>query len=221
MNRIAMWVMVGGLAAAGAAQAQQMYNCRTSSGTAYQSERPCAATSGTHAAAAASVNTPARRTNTSSNNVTYYGPSDYSSNSYSYTRPSGNSIGEAPPFIQYMSARCASLNDALRTASARGLKYDVISNMRKDYNNNCSEDEAEARSMMNKAHGDKRQARREEMAATREQQAQAQARETQRVQQCAESKRLLLSKQARTDLNSGEKAELARFEQNFRERCSS
>ncbi|MDQ6880790.1 MAG: hypothetical protein M3150_01695 [Pseudomonadota bacterium] len=39
-----------------------------------------------------------------------------------------------------------------------------------------------------------------------------------RQEQCGESKRILVTKRARTDLNEGEKAELKRFEENFRSR---
>ena len=41
-----------------------------------------------------------------------------------------------------------------------------------------------------------------------------------RAQQCGESKRILFSKRARTDLTDGEKAELKRFEENYLARCS-
>ena len=40
-----------------------------------------------------------------------------------------------------------------------------------------------------------------------------------REQQCAESRRILLAKRARTDLSQGEKDDLARFETNYRARC--
>jgi hypothetical protein len=39
-------------------------------------------------------------------------------------------------------------------------------------------------------------------------------------QQCGESKRILVTKKARTDLNDGEKADLQRFEVNYRARCT-
>ena len=54
-------------------------------------------------------------------------------------------------------------------------------------------------------------------AATAEKQERDRA--SMREQQCGESKRILLSKRARTDLTEGEKAELRRFEDNYRSRC--
>lgn len=51
----------------------------------------------------------------------------------------------------------------------------------------------------------------------------AEARERERtavqIEQCGESRRILRTKRARTDLNDGEKAELERFETNYRARC--
>ena len=52
-------------------------------------------------------------------------------------------------------------------------------------------------------------------AANRKEQERAALRE----QQCAESRRILTNKKARTDLTQGEKDDLARFETNFRARC--
>ncbi len=40
-----------------------------------------------------------------------------------------------------------------------------------------------------------------------------------REQQCGESKRILYTKRARTDLTEGGKSELRRFEENYRSRC--
>jgi hypothetical protein len=55
-----------------------------------------------------------------------------------------------------------------------------------------------------------------------ERQAEAKAMERTRLQeqQCGESKRILAVKRARTDLSAGEKADLQRFEENYKARCS-
>lgn len=114
-----------------------------------------------------------------------------------------------------MNARCASLNDALRTAQARGLRYDTISTMRRDYQATCGDNESEAR---NQQARETREARQQQVVDKQSQEAeQAQARL--RAQQCEESRRILVNKRNRTDLTDGERTELARFEDNYRVRC--
>ena len=114
-----------------------------------------------------------------------------------------------------MSPRCAGLHDALRTASARGLDYGTVNEMRKNYQRECSENESEARQQLSRERGEKRQvAKGEEDAAKR-----SMERSKLMEQQCGESKRILVTKRARTDLNEGERAELQRFEANYKARC--
>lgn len=147
----------------------------------------------------------------SNQGVRYYGPAD-TGNTY---QPRPQSIGEAPPQLKYMSPRCSGLNDALRTASARGLNYDTIGKMRKDYQAECGEDEREAHGKLSEEARDKSLQKRDaKMAEARERERTAVQQE-----QCGESKRILRNKRARTDLTEGEKAELERFEANYKARC--
>ncbi|HEU4922585.1 MAG TPA: DUF4124 domain-containing protein [Burkholderiales bacterium] len=126
------------------------------------------------------------------------------------------SIGTAPSHLQYMSPRCASLNDALRTAPARGLKSETISTMRRDYQAECGENENEARQQMSRDSSAQRQQR------SAEQKAQTVARNDAKLreQQCEESKRILITKRNRPNLTEGERDELKRFEDNYRARCA-
>jgi TfoX/Sxy family transcriptional regulator of competence genes len=181
------------LAAGGAAQAQVIYQCRAANGAVYQSSRPCTGQSvGAYAP-------PVER----------QPPPTY----YYYSSPS--SVDRAPEYLRHMSARCASLHDALRTASTRGLKYETIATMRQDYQRECAEDEMQARQLMSREQFDKRLAQRADIQA--QQQAEAQTKAQQ--QQCAESRRVLYVKKQRTDLTEGERADLARFEENLKSRC--
>jgi hypothetical protein len=177
---------------AASAQAQARYQCRTSSGSIYLSDTPCS-TSG------------------SSNPPVYYGPTERPQ----YTRPIPG-VGEAPEYITYMSPRCSALNDALRTASARGLDSHTQSEMRRNYQRECAEDEADARAKWARERGEKKQlARTEEESARR-----AQERTKLQQEQCGEAKRILVTKRQRTDLTEGEKADLQRFEANYKARCT-
>ena len=169
------------------ASAQARYACRTPGGSAYFSDRPC---TGQLVFGANTAPTPPQRT--------YPG------------------IGEAPSHLQYMSPRCASLNDALRTAYARGLKSETINTMRRDYQAECGENENEARAEQSRDAS----AQRQQKYADQRAQITAKNEVRQREQQCEESKRILITKRNRPDLNEGERAELKRFEDNYRARCS-
>jgi hypothetical protein len=177
------------LAVAGGAAAQNRYQCRTASGAAYLSDRPCSGESG----------------------MVYYGPANTTP---SYT-PSAPRLGEAPGHLRYMSARCASLHDAVRTAPARGLKHDTVNTMQRDYQRECAEDESEARQQFSRDQRDQRQ----QKVSERQSQVKEVERTKQQEQQCAEAKRILVTKQKRMDLSEGEKADLKRFEESFKSRC--
>ena len=118
--------------------------------------------------------------------------------------------------MSYLSPRCASLSDAIRTAPARGLQYDTIRQLQQEYNRECSENESEARSRLWQERRDQKQQQIEAKALSKAEQERASI----RAQQCGESKRILVTKRARTDLTDGEKADLKRFEENFLARCS-
>jgi hypothetical protein len=189
------WVAVLALSLAGlasGAQAQVRYTCRTASGAVYLSDMPC----GVSGSASPPV---------------YYGPTEQPQ----YTRPMP-SIGEAPEYITYMSSRCSALHDALRTAPARGLDSRTQGEMRRNYQRECAEDESEARAKWSRERGEKRQMARSEAESQRR----AQERTKQQQEQCAESKRILVTKRQRTDLTEGERSELQRFEANYKARCS-
>ena len=183
----AMICLGAGLLLAGAASAQSTFQCRTPGGSLYFSDRPC------------------------TGQLVFGGRNETPA-----PAPRHASVGEAPKYLQHMTPRCASLHDALRTASARGLKSETMNTMRRDYQAECGEDEREAQSQYSRDQGIERQQK------NAERQSQLVARSHARVQeqQCEESKRILLAKRNRPDLNEGERAELKRFEENYRARCT-
>lgn len=87
--------------------------------------------------------------------------------------------------------------------------------MRKDYHAECAEDESEARGRLSEELRDKSNQKRE----ARLSEARERDRSALHQEQCGESKRILVTKRARTDLTEGEKAELQRFEVNYKSRC--
>ena len=194
------------------AQAQQArYQCRMPNGASYMSDRPCPFTGSPSSAGSTSSGFSGSSSSTGRAPPVYYGPTEQPQR----YQPPPPSVGEAPDYITYMSTECSGLHDALRTAAARGLTSPTIAEMRKNYQRQCSENEAEARSRFSRERGEKRQVARTEQDANHR----AQERTKLQEQQCGESKRILVTKKARTDLNEGEKADLQRFEANYRARC--
>jgi hypothetical protein len=124
-------------------------------------------------------------------------------------------VGQAPAHLKYLSPRCAALNDALRTAQSRGLKYDTIIQMQREYSQECAESESEANAQVWQERKDKK----EKLVETRKAENMDRERSQIHEQQCSESKRILYSKRARKDLTEGEKTDLQRFEENYHSRC--
>lgn len=178
--------------------AQAPYSCKNSSGRYMPSYSPCSSGA--------------------ANGMVYYPPVESSSSSYNqpqrYERPLPRAQ-DAEPFVQYMGPMCAGLSDNIRTAASRGISYERINDMRREYNNKCQEEEQDARERVYKAKGEKRLEKLEAMKSEKLDQDRANI----KAQQCGESKRILTNKKARTDLTDGEKMDLQRFEDNYRARC--
>ncbi len=168
--------------------AQTRYNCRLNDGRVYNSERPCV-----------------------KEGLIYYGPQAERPSQPTYVSRSG----EAPDYLQYMSPKCSSMHDAIRTSAARGVPQETVSEARRNYREECAADERQASSRLSKELGEKSQAKEEAKRAEERNQQRSAAQE----QQCGESKRILGTKRARTDLTEGEKGDLKRFEDNYKARC--
>ncbi len=194
-RKASVWLLAVVVAAVAASAATaQTYRCRSGQST-YLSERPCTTGAGSR--------------------ISIYGPE-----SSRYTPPSPSdsaSIGKAPEHLGHLSPECATLNDAIRTAPARGVNYRVISDLRTEYQAKCSEDDSEARQIVSKERGEKALARRSEQAARRADQEQT---ERER-EQCHELLRILHGKRQRLpQMNAGEKTDHERSEANYRDRCA-
>lgn len=121
--------------------------------------------------------------------------------------------------LQYLGAKCRSLHDGLRTAQTRGIGRDTYRAMLQDYRDNCTEEENQA---FRRAQQDRSGQRKQQMEVARDARVENE-RDAQRsalhAQQCRESRRIIDTKRARTDLTPGEISDLNRFEDNFRSRC--
>ncbi len=172
------------------ASAQSRYSCPTSNGSYVISSTPC----------------------TSQSSIVYYGPSAGQAPQPTYIPK----VPDAPEHLKHLGPRCSSMSDAIRTGPARGLKSETITALHKEYRRECAEEESEAFRKLARERTDARSAKQAEKTAM----AQEQQRSQLAQQQCDESKRILFTKKRRTDLTDGEKADLQRFEDNFKSRCS-
>jgi len=168
------------------AQAQS-YQCRDNTGRSYTSSLPCKP------------------------GMVYYAPLPEKPVARSHVP----SAGDAPDHLKYMDPRCASLNDAIRTAPVRGLKGDAVSEMRKEYNRECRESEQAASRQLSQEKGDKRKAAESEKKVAEREASWTRAQQ----EMCGELKRVLRVKQARTDLNEGEQRDLQRSKEAYQRRC--
>lgn len=172
------------------ASAQSRYSCRTSNGSYVISSTPC----------------------TPQSSIVYYGPSGNPTPQPTYIPK----LPDAPDHLKHLSPRCSSMNDAIRTGPARGVNYETTAALQKEYRRECAEDESEAIRKLATERNDARIAKQEEKQAVAQQQQRSQLAQ----QQCDESKRILYNKKRRTDLTDGEKADLQRFEDAYKSRCS-
>lgn len=120
----------------------------------------------------------------------------------------------APEYLQYMSATCARLNEAVRTGYSRGLRSDAMERLRAEYRGGCQDEEYEARAQAQQKVRDQREQRSREKQEERQQ--------ASRSTQCQELERILRSRRQRMqDLTPGERDDLVRFLEQYKERCPS
>jgi hypothetical protein len=55
------------------------------------------------------------------------------------------SMEQAPEYHRFLSQRCAEISDAIRTAPSRGVNYSIVNDLRREYEQKCSEDDQYAR----------------------------------------------------------------------------
>jgi hypothetical protein len=187
------------LVASGASlSSAQGYTCTRSNGTTFQSYQTCPPTG-----------------------FVYYGaqpssPSD-SATSRSYDYPKAR---PAPAELKYMSPECSSLSEGIRTGPSRGIKYDVIAQLQRDFEEKCRDNHSEA---LKTLQTEKKEKKQEEVASKQSaQKAVAQTKEEQdrRLVQCAEMRKALANRRAKTDLTDGQKNDLIVFEERYQNRCS-
>lgn len=176
------------------------YQCRVGNGY-YVSSRPCPGDTGSG---------DATRTR-----LQQYGSADGASRSQRHGTYRA-SLPRQSEHVAFLSPQCAEISEAIRTGPSRGVRGETLSDLQREYQTKCREDEREAHKEVydkKKRESEQWQAQRNATRAERDRAALA-------AQQCSESLRILHGKRQRAALmNEGEKSDLARFEDAYRSRC--
>ena len=139
----------------------------------------------------------------------------------------GDNRARQDDFVRYLGSRCSSLysllnpgpyNQQNRYSEAQALR---MRDARREYNEYCQEEVSAAHEKASKLNQAQRKDRMDSARQEKDQAFAQQQQDDRKRQQCGESRLILAAKKQRTDLNAGELQELARFEENFRQRCSS
>jgi hypothetical protein len=182
------------LAFAPAAQAQSLHRC-TDGNRVYYADKPCNANGATR--------------------ITTYGPAPTRDNSYASRSPSSR-LEKAPEHHRYLSAECASLSDAIRTARTRGVGHDTQQELRDEYRRKCNEQEREAHKQLREHERQRSTEAREQRMAQQQERAQA----SMTLEQCREMGRIVAERKKRFEaMTPGERGDFERFQANFGERC--
>jgi hypothetical protein len=177
--------------------AQTTYACKTKSGTAYRSTIPCPRSS-------------------EPPGMVYYGPTEKVRRDTHRPPPRTERAGEE---IGYMSAKCATMQDGIRTGPARGLSYETLREAQRTFERECSD---ERRQASKQAWGDKREKQKEaerEQEVAQQRKFESSAAEERFRNQCAEMKISIRSRKQRANPSEGEIRDLALFESRYEDRC--
>lgn len=187
-----------GLSAAPAdVSAQTTYACKTQSGIAYRSTTPCPRSS-------------------QPQGMVSYGPTEKPRRDTTRPPPKIERAGEE---IGYMSAKCATMQDGIRTGPARGLSHDTLREAQLTFDRECSNErhQASRQAWDDKRERQKEAERQQEMAQQRK--FESSAAEERFRNQCAEMRISIRNRKQRANPTEGELRDLALFESRYEDRC--
>jgi hypothetical protein len=171
----------------------QTYRC-SSGASVYYSDRPCG-------------QAPTGRLGS-------YGPMEPSSSRY--VQGYSLQVQRAPDHFKFLTAPCAELNDAVRTAPSRGVTGQVLSDLTDEYRRKCADDDQAARQMLYKEQREQRHARESERALAAQQAAATRS----QMQHCEGMRDVIgLKRKREANLNPSEVAALRTLEASYNERC--
>ncbi len=186
-----------GLAFVQPATGQTSYSCKSPQGTPYRSAVPCP-----------SPKQPP---------FIYYGPAQRPSTGNSNYIPRTEKPAEE---LAFMSPRCASMLEGIRTSSVRGVNAQTQTELRQEFDLVCRDDRNRAR----KAFQLQKEERNRQVQQTQQQEESqkiASQQDQQRLlNQCAEMRRAIYRRKNQPNQSEGERQDLEMFEERFYQRCA-
>lgn len=189
--------LLGLTAAPADALAQTTYSCRTQSGIAYRSTAPCPRT-------------------TQPQGMVSYGPTERPNRDTPRPPPKIERAGEE---IGYMSAKCATMQDGIRTGPARGLTQETLREASNTFNRECGDERSRASRQLRADQREKQKEAEHEQEMAQQRQFESRAAEERFRSQCAEMRISIRSRKQRANPTEGDLRDLALFESRFEERC--
>ncbi|MBA4213612.1 MAG: hypothetical protein C0449_11075 [Polaromonas sp.] len=196
-KQVRVLFMLGMMSACSSAAWAQAYTCTTSSGSRYLSKLPCPA----------GAKPPP---------FTYHGPKPVRPNSRS---PAPASLQRAGDELAYMSPRCASMQEAIRTAPARSIDSLTVRDLRRNFDLECQDERQRALQKLSSDKRERRQQTDERLKAEEQQQVEMRQSNQKLMEQCAEMRRSLQQRQQRPSLSEGEVRDLTLFQDRYQQRC--
>lgn len=196
-RHVRMWLMLGLMAGWSSALWAQVYSCTTSNGTRYSSRTPCP-------------------TSAKPPPFTYHGPKPVRP---TYRGPATPSVQRAGEELAYMSPRCASMQEAIRTAPARSIDSLTVRDLRRNFDLECQDERQRALQQLSSHKRESRREAEDKLRAEREQALEARQSNQKLMEQCAEMRRSLQQRKQRPVLSEGETRDLALFQDRYQQRC--
>jgi len=191
------WLLACAISLAALPASAQLYTCVSSSGSAYRTSAPCPTTDNRQG-------------------LVYYGPQEtYPSRGSTY-QPQASRASEE---LRYMSAHCASMQEGIRTAGVRGIGSSTVSELRRNFQEECGDEQRRAQRKLYEEKNEKRRQQEAEQQSSQKQMAAADHAEKLRHEQCAEMRKAIAARKARPNMTEGELGDLVRFEERYANRC--
>jgi hypothetical protein len=170
----------------------QQYQCTRSNGTVFRSAQPCP-----------------------KDGFVYYGPTGNETPRIT-VGPGARPAGEE---LQYLSSECSRIYEGIRTSRARGVGHEDIASLQREFQLKCSEELGQARRKLYESKQEQRQTQLDQQRSKQQQTARVEAEEKSKRAQCAEMRNGIATRKERSNMTDNEKADLAVFEQRYRDRC--
>lgn len=175
----------------------QSFSCTTASGVRYLSKAPCPVGS-------------------KPPGITYHGPRP---SQPSFRNPTTVAVPRASEELTYMGSKCASMQEAIRTAPARGINAITVRDLRRNFDLECQDERQRALQRLATDKRESRQLADEKFKAGQQQKLDAKQAEQKLMDQCAEMRRSLHQRKQRQATSEGEARDLALFEERYTLRC--